>query len=84
MEQIKRMNMSFVTSQNMFVWLGTVGQLLWIWLLDNYMNLIVVILAFGFLAIIIILYKQVSTVTTSDAFFCNIELRLCWGRSSLN
>lgn len=65
------MNMSFVTSQNMLVWLGTIGQLVCVWLLDNYMNLIVVTLAFGFLAIIVILYKQVSTVTTPDAFFHN-------------
>ncbi|XP_050691255.1 serine/threonine-protein kinase/endoribonuclease IRE1-like isoform X2 [Eriocheir sinensis] len=58
MEQIKMMNMSFVTSQNMFVWLGTIGRLVCVWLLDNYMNLLVVTLAFGFLAILIILYKQ--------------------------
>lgn len=66
MDQVKKMNMSFVTSQNMFVWLGTIGQLMFIWLLANYMNLLMVTLVFGFLAIVVVLYKQVSTVCFLD------------------
>lgn len=65
--------MSFVTSQSMFVWMGTLGQLVCIWLLYNYMNLLMVTLVLGFVAVIVILYKQVSTLSSPNAF-CHIML----------
>ncbi|XP_063881427.1 serine/threonine-protein kinase/endoribonuclease IRE1-like isoform X2 [Scylla paramamosain] len=58
MEQVKEMNMSFVTSGEVFVWLGTIGHLVYLWVLTDYVNLLMIILTCGFVAIVIVLYKQ--------------------------
>ncbi|KAG0719877.1 Serine/threonine-protein kinase/endoribonuclease ire-1 [Chionoecetes opilio] len=58
MEQMKRLNVSFVTTGDMLVWLGTIGRLVYLWGVADYVNLLMVILTCGFVAIMIILYKQ--------------------------
>ncbi|MPC52741.1 Serine/threonine-protein kinase/endoribonuclease IRE2 [Portunus trituberculatus] len=58
MEQVKEMNISFVTSGEVLVWLGTIGHLVYLWVLTDYVNLLMIILTCGFVAIVIVLYKQ--------------------------
>ena len=71
MEQVKEMNVSFVTSGDMFVWLGTICHLVSQWVLTDYVNLLMIILICGFVAIIIVLYMQVSLPSTLYTFMIN-------------
>lgn len=60
MEQIKKMNLSFIASGRMIRWWGAIFQVAYGWLFADPLNVLVVILILGLGGIGILLYKQVS------------------------
>ncbi|XP_045598023.2 serine/threonine-protein kinase/endoribonuclease IRE1 isoform X2 [Procambarus clarkii] len=58
LDQMKRMNVSFVTSGKVLRWWREVCHMVWLWLISDTVNLLIVILLFGFGVIVRLLYKQ--------------------------
>ncbi|XP_042207257.1 serine/threonine-protein kinase/endoribonuclease IRE1-like isoform X2 [Homarus americanus] len=58
LDQVKRMNVSFITSGKVLKWWGAVIHTMWLWFLCDTVNLLVVIFMLGFGIIAFLLYKQ--------------------------
>lgn len=57
-DQVKRMNISFVTSGRILRWWGAVMQMVWLWLFADIVNFLIVIFMICLGGIGIILYRQ--------------------------
>lgn len=60
---MKQLNVSFVVSGDVLLWLGSLCHLLGTWFVADTMNTLLVFLVFAFTIILYILYKQVSTIS---------------------
>lgn len=60
---MKQLNVSFVVSGDVLLWLGSLCHLLGTWFVADTMNALLVFLVFAFTIILYILYKQVSTIS---------------------
>ncbi|KAK3867629.1 hypothetical protein Pcinc_026925 [Petrolisthes cinctipes] len=79
LSQVKQLNVSFVTSGDVLVWLGSMFHLLGSWLVADTMNVLLVFLLFGFTIILYILYKQAQNYARLSQ---EVSSRQQWSRGS--
>lgn len=76
MFQMKQLNVSFVVSGDVLLWLGSLCHLLGTWFVADTMNVLLVFLIFGFTIILYILYKQVSTIPSIRSHYVSFRFFL--------
>ncbi|XP_042889377.1 serine/threonine-protein kinase/endoribonuclease IRE1-like isoform X1 [Penaeus japonicus] len=81
MEQIKKMNFSFIASGRMLRWWGAIFQVGYGWLFADPLNLLVVILILGLGGIGILLYKQAKDYARLSQ---EMSSRRLWSQGSNN
>ncbi|XP_064116018.1 serine/threonine-protein kinase/endoribonuclease IRE1-like isoform X3 [Macrobrachium nipponense] len=57
-DEMKRLNISFVTSGSVIRWWGAILHVLWLWLTADVLNILVIVLIIGMGAIGVLLYRQ--------------------------
>ncbi|XP_068244652.1 serine/threonine-protein kinase/endoribonuclease IRE1 isoform X2 [Palaemon carinicauda] len=58
LDEMKRFNISFVTSGSVIRWWGAILHVLWLWLTADVLNLLVIVLILGMGGIGVLLYRQ--------------------------
>ena len=61
-EQVKKLNISFVTSGSVLRWWGAIIHVLWLWLTADVVNILLILLIFGMGGIGVLLYRQVNVI----------------------
>lgn len=57
-DEMKRLNISFVTSGSVIRWWGAILHVLWLWLTADVLNILVIVLIIGMGVIVVLLYRQ--------------------------